>query len=112
MQIGNYNDINLKMTKGDTFSFGFEIEGLGSQTLQSAYLTVKNNYDDATALFQKSLNNGITTENNEVYKVRIAPADTSSLDVGNYYYDVQISINGDVFTIMKGILALEFNVTE
>lgn len=111
MQIGNYNDLNLKMTRGDTFAFGFMVEGLESQALATAYLTVKRNYDDATPLVQKTLANGITTDDNITYKVRIAPADTASLEVGKYYYDLQIGVNGDIYTILKGILDLEKDVT-
>lgn len=111
MQIGNFNDLNLKMTRGDTFAFGFMVEGLDNEPLDTAYFTVKSNYDDATPLVQKSLTDGITTDDNETYKVRIAPADTEGLEVGRYYYDLQIGVNGDIYTILKGILDLEKDVT-
>lgn len=106
------NNLNLEMTKGDTFSFGVEFEDLG-QEIEEAYFTVKNNYDDLS-LFQKSLDNGIELDhidgNNYYYKVRIAPEDTENLEPKKYYYDFEIRINGDVFTILKGILDLEFDV--
>ena len=106
------NNLNLEMTKGDTFSFGVEIDDLG-QEIESAYFTVKNNYDD-DPLFQKSLNNGIELDHIEgqdyYYRVRIAPSDTENLEPKKYYYDFEISINGDRFTILKGILDIEFDV--
>lgn len=107
------NDLNLEMTKGDTFSFGVEIDDLG-QALESAYFTVKSNYDDETPLFQKSLSDGIELDhvvgNNYFYKVRIAPNDTKNLEPKKYYYDFEINVNNDTFTILKGILDIEFDV--
>ena len=107
------NNLNLEMTKGDTFSFGLVIVDLG-QAVESAYFTCKNNYDDATPLFQKSLNNGIeldTIEGTDYhYRIRIAPEDTKYLEPKKYYYDLEINLNNDTFTILKGILDVEFDV--
>ena len=110
------NNLNLEMTKGDTLSFGVEIYGLG-QNLDTAYFTCKKNYDSNVNIFQKSLNNGITLDRhdesgNYFYKVRLAPEDTTNLEVGKYYYDFQISCNGDIFTIMKGIFTFDYDVTQ
>lgn len=110
------NYLNIEMTKGDTLSFGIEIYDLG-QELDSAYFTCKQNFDDDIYIFQKSLNNGITLDKydedgNYYYKVRVAPNDTQGLENGKYYYDLQIEANGDVFTILKGILTLEFDVIQ
>ena len=106
------NNLNLEMTKGDTFSFGVEITDLG-QLLDSAYFTVKSNYDDEP-LFQKTLGNGIELDHiegeNYYYKVRIAPNDTKDLEPKKYYYDFEINVNEDTFTILKGILDIDFDV--
>lgn len=106
------NNLNLETTKGDTLTFGVAIIDLG-QEVDSAYFTVKNNYDD-DPLFQKSLNNGIDLDHIEgqdyYYRVRIAPSDTENLEPKKYYYDFEISVNGDRFTILKGILDIEFDV--
>lgn len=106
------NNLNLEMIKGDTFSFGLEIVDLG-QKIEEAYFTVKSNYDD-TPLFQKTLGNGIELDhiegNNYFYKIRIAPNDTKYLEPKKYYYDFEINLNGDTFTILKGILDIEFDV--
>lgn len=107
------NKLNLEMTRGDTLSFGVKIKDLG-QPISSAYFTVKNNYDDETPIFQKSLNNGISLDHIEdedyYYKVRIAPEDTENLEPKKYYYDLEIKSNLDTFTILKGILDIEFDV--
>ena len=109
------NDLNLEMTKGDTLSFGVKIYDLG-QELDTAFFTVRANFYNGAVLFQKSLNNGITLADIDVngsytYRVRVAPEDTEPLAVGKYYYDMQISLNGDIFTILKGVLTLDYEVT-
>lgn len=107
---------NLFMVRGDTFAFAFEITGL-NQELDTAFFTCKENYDDTTPLFQKSLSNGITkdednsTEETYVYKVRVAPEDTKGIVAKNYYYDLEIGANSDIYTILKGILRIENDVT-
>ena len=109
------NDLNLEFTRGDTFSFGVRIYELG-QALTSAKFTCKKNVDDTTPLFQKTINNGVTLDSVDMddyfYKVRVAPEDTKDLEVGKYFYDFQIEVNGDIFTILKGVLTLEYDVSE
>lgn len=103
-------DTNLSMVRGDTLSFGIELEGL-DQDLDSAYFTCKVSNDDTTPLFQKSLGYGITKVSQGEYRVRVAPEDTEDLDAGKYYYDLEISVNGDVFTIMNGFLEMSKDTT-
>lgn len=107
---------NLEMIKGDTLAFGIEIEFDESpQQLSNAYFSCKN-ISDEEPLFQKSLNNGIEyvnqIDNKLYYRVRIAPQDTKKLEIGRYYYDLEIRINSDVFTILNGILNIEKEITE
>lgn len=108
------NDLNIEMTKGDTFSVGIKLIDLG-QEIESAYLTVKNNYDDETPLFQKELENGIELDHIDgqdyYYTVRIAPNDTKNLEPKKYFYDLEINVNNDTFTLLKGILDLTYDVT-
>ena len=99
----------VTMTRGDTMSFGIEIEGL-DQDLETAYFTCKKNHGEAP-MFQKSLGNGITKQETNKYVVRIAPDDTENLQPGKYFYDLEIGANGDRFTILKGVLELERDVT-
>lgn len=109
----NYYENNIRHVKGDTFSCAVEINGLG-QDLDSIYFTCRDTLNDnSNVLFQKSLGNGITlVEYNEhkdirKYAVRVAPADTQSIQAGSYFYDLQVSVNNDVFTIMKGNFIIE-----
>ena len=109
----NYYKNNIRHVKGDTFSSALTIEGL-NQDLDSAYFTCRDTLNDnSNILFEKSLNDGITLveydEENDIrkYAVRIAPADTKEIQSGSYFYDLQIGVNGDIYTVMKGKFILE-----
>lgn len=107
---------NLEMIKGDTLSFAFEVEfDEAPQKLEKTDFTCKTNFDDDDVLFRKELEKGINfakQERNKLYYiVRVAPEDTKNLESGMYYYDLQIKLNGDVFTILNGALKIESDVT-
>ena len=107
---------NLEMIKGDTFSFAFEVEfDEAPQKLEKADFTCKTNFDDGDDVFKKTLGNGITFSKQErnkmYYVVRIAPEDTKDIEAGHYFYDMQIELNGDAFTILNGALKIESDVT-
>ena len=105
----NFTTYNIKMVKGDTESFGFELEGV--ENLDAAYFSCKRNSQDENYLFQKSLNNGITKRTENQYVVRITPDNTALLEPGQYWYDLEISKNGDIFTIFRGVLELLPEIT-
>ena len=105
----NFTTYNIKMVKGDTESFGFELEGV--ENLDAAYFSCKRNSQDENYLFQRSLNSGITKGSGNQYVVRIAPSDTALLEPGQYWYDLEISKNGDIFTIFRGVLDLLPEIT-
>ena len=113
----NYYKNDIRHVRGDTLSHPIYVENL-YQDLESVYFTCRDSLnDDSEILFEKSLNNGITyfyyDEEKDIrtYIVRIAPADTKDLQSGTYYYDEQIAVNGDVFTIMKGRFIIEQDAT-
>ena len=107
---------NLEMIRGDTLSFAFEVEfDEAPQKLEKADFTCKANFDDNDALFHKELEKGINFSKQDgaklYYIVRVAPEDTENLEAGMYYYDLQIELNGDVFTVLNGALKIESDVT-
>lgn len=108
------NNNNLFMVRGDTFRFNLEIEGL-EEDLTDAYFSCKKNKDDTEYLFQKSLGDGITkkddTDTSKIYEVVVAPEDTEEAEDGNYFYDLQIEVDGEVFTPLLAILKIEKDVT-
>lgn len=100
---------NLNMVRGDTLSFGFEVSGVDQ--IDTAFFSCKINADDEEYLFQKKLNDGISDVGNGKYRVRVAPNDTKDAEVGSYYYDLEIGVNGDFYTILKGRLKIEQDIT-
>lgn len=105
----------LELIKGDTFVFDFEIEGL-KQDLESCFFSCKKDKTNSGYAFQKSLNNGITkidtTENSSIYQVKISPEDTKNMKAGYYYYDIQIKVEGDVFTPLLNQLKIIEDITK
>lgn len=110
MQVNKVNELNIKMIKGDSLSFTFEVEELGVD-IDKALFTVKNNADDTSVLFQKSLTNGISKIDNNKYLVMIVPRDTLYLDIKTYYYDLEITIGDSVHTVIKGLLKLDNDIS-
>lgn len=111
----NFYRKNIKNVRGDTYSIGFKTEGI-NQKLDNIYFTCRDNLtDESNVLFQKSLGDGITlTDQDEdiySYNVRVAPEDTRDIQSGTYYYDLQININEDIFTIMRGKFIIEQDCT-
>lgn len=105
---------NFTHVRGDTLAFGIEIIGC-SQDLDSVILSVKKDLDDSDYVLQIQLGDGISKANaagaDLYYTVRVAPELTETLEPGRYYYDVEIGINGDYCTILRGILTIVQDVT-
>lgn len=107
---------NIEMVKGDTLAFNFQLQGLGGVDPDTIIFSCAEQYGD-NPIFTVDLTNGIdqvdydVTKDVATYSVRIAPQKTATLDVNRYYYDMQITINSDVITLMRGRLALLNEVT-
>lgn len=110
MQINKVNELNIKMVKGDSFSFTVEI-GEKKVNIDKAFFTVKNNEDDSTAVIKKSLTNGISKVADNKYLVRLTPRDTKYLDIKSYFYDLEITIGNSVYTVIKGLFKLVKDIT-
>ena len=103
---------NITMVKGDTLAFNVQVfdQNHDPVTVNSAFMTCKKRPNSTDMVFQKSLENGIV-QSDGMMLVRVAPEDTSEVDAGQYFYDFQIGIGEDRFTIWIGILSLEQDVT-
>ena len=105
----------LRIIRGDTFAFGVEFKGL-DQELDTFYFTCQS-IPQKEMIFQKSLGDGISLVELDVekaiatYRVRVAPEDTANLAPGTYFYDCEIGINNDIFTLMEGELVLRPDAT-
>lgn len=108
---------DISMVKGDTMSFGFQIQGLGDQRPDEIHFTCKQDLEDDNYIFERTLDNGISFRSYDqetdtlTYGVRVPPEATEDLQDGIYYYDLQLDINGDILTLMKGRLTIEWQST-
>lgn len=103
---------NITMTRGDTLSFNFEVtDGNGDLIeIDSANFTCKKLSTDDVNVFQKALGSGISLLE-DYYVVRVAPEDTRNVSAGQYFYDLQVGVGEDIFTIIKGVLEIEQDVS-
>ena len=105
---------NMEMTRGDTFSgfeFGIEDDNGATLTLDAVSYTCRTDPEATDTVFQKTLNNGITRGQDGMYRLKVEPADTADKPTGRYYYDLEITLQGDVFTPMKGRLNITWDAT-
>lgn len=106
----NYNDMNLVTTRGDTIQFAVEIDGMEGTDADAMNFTVKKNIDDTAFVIRKTLNDGITKIDDTHYRVRVAPAETENLEIGNYYYDLEMTVDSDKYTLLKGRLKVDYDI--
>lgn len=112
----NSINLNISMIKGDTMSFGFELQGLEGEQPDSINFACKEQVDDESYVFNKDLTDGVELDNYDeekdilTYVVRVAPEDTASVDIGQYFYDLSVGVNSDVLTLMRGKLTIEWEV--
>lgn len=105
--IGRNNKITL--TKGDSFySVINVVTSIGRQPYEpeegdEIRFAMKKNYDDAECLIEKDIDT-------EDLILHLAPADTKTLDVGEYVYDIQLTTAGgdvDTFIAMAKLVLTE-----
>ena len=114
-----FNAINrdIEMVRGDTMSFAFQLKGLEGSRPNAVYFTCKASIEDTSPVFQLSLDNTIDERSYDpekdilTYSVRIPPDKTVNLDNGRYFYDLEIQVNADIFTLMRGRLAIDYEIT-
>lgn len=113
----NYYKNDIKHIKGDTFSCGLVVEDL-EQEPDNIYFTCRDSLNDnAEILFQCGINDGISQVEYDAekdirkYAIRVVPSKTENLQSGSYYYDLEVGVNDDVFTIMKGRFIIEQDCT-
>ncbi len=112
-----YNAIrqDIAIVRGDTCSFGFQIQGLEGQVPESVSLIARANINDEEALFNLGLGTGIdrTAYDAETdiatYKVRITPEQTD-IEPGRYFYELSFKLNSDAITLMKGRMAIDSTI--
>ena len=115
----NPERIDIEIVRGDTLSYNFQLQGTGGTEPSRITFMIKEDYEDsdADALVNLELADGITLQGYDsetdtlTYCVHMRPDKTENLDLARYYYDLQMVIDGDVFTLMKGRFTLDYDVT-
>ena len=106
--------MNLDIIRGDTVNIQFEVESdtvldLNSDDFEITF-SLKRSATDNAYVFQKD-KMAVTSPADNVFILRVAPEDTVNLIPGYYYYDLQLNIGTDVYTIAIGKIHLEIDVT-
>jgi len=94
--ISRRRPVKLAMTRGDTEHITIKLKGYTPSTGDKVELTVRKTPDSTSALIHKT----VTTCNNGAYVIDIAASDTASLTPDVYVYDIQLTINGEIKTII------------
>jgi hypothetical protein len=104
---------NITMIKGDTLSFNCFVydEFQMPFMVDSAYFSCKKKATGDEYIFRKEIDDGIEQDENGMLTVRVAPEDTAEVDAGEYFYDFEINVGEDVYTIMVGLLSIENDIT-
>lgn len=106
--------MNIDMIRGDTVNIQFEIESdtvldLTSDDFEITF-SLKRSATDNAYIFQKD-KTAVTSPAYNVFILRVAPEDTVNLVPGYFYYDLQLNIGTDVYTIAIGKIHLEIDIT-
>lgn len=106
--------MNIDMIRGDTLNIQFEIESdtvldLTSDNFEITF-SLKRSATDKAYVFQKD-KTAVTSPADNVFALRVAPEDTVNLIPGYYYYDLQLNIGEDIFTIAIGKFHIAIDIT-
>ena len=109
-----YQDID--MVRGDTLAFNFIVKGLDGAEPTISF-TCRDHYD-GELLFNCVSGYGIeqvdydAEQDAATFAVWVDPNKTKYLDLARYYYDLELSVNSDVITLMRGRLTLLYDVSK
>lgn len=109
-----YQDID--MVKGDTLAFNFQVRGLDGAEPTFTF-TCREHYN-GDMLFNCESGQGIEQVDYDEYNdlatfaVWVDPVKTKDLDLARYYYDLEMQVDRDVLTLMRGRLTLLYEVTK
>jgi len=110
----------LSMTRGDTINYAVNFKKSDGTPYciknWVVHFTAKTHYSlsDAEASFQKIVTafSDTTAGTDGSCSITLNPSDTINLDPGEYDFDIVVTTNSNqVYTVMKGKLDLEFDVT-
>lgn len=106
--------MDLEIIRGDTVNIQFEVESDTVLDLSSndftVFFSLKKSATDTAYIFQKN-KAVVTSPADNVFILRIAPEDTTHLLPGYYFYDIQLGIGDDIYTIAIGKFTINVDIT-
>jgi hypothetical protein len=104
----------MELTRGDSAPLKFQRKDANGDPILIApaqmYFTVKKDWNQTDYVFQKTLADMTMSEDGYWHFV-IEPSDTAVLPIGNYVFDIEVTVEGNVHTIAKGTLKLTAEAT-
>ena len=104
----------MELTRGDSLPLKFQrLDDDGNVITvrpSALYFTVKKTFDHTTFILQKSIDD-MTFGEDEFYHLVIDPSETAAIPYGDYVFDVEVTTEGYVWTIAKGILHITQEAT-
>ena len=108
--------MTIDMARGDRETRSFCVNGPDKtpfvEEFDNIYMTVKKSASDKGYKFQKRLSDGgIIKTGDGTYEFTILPEDTNGLDFGDYEFDIELVIEGELKKTYCGVLHLGKEVT-
>lgn len=105
----------MKIIRGDYKNISFVRKDMNGVVIEEipekVYFTVKSDVYSDKVLIQKTLEDGITVDDDFVYHIELTASDTDDLQFGEYVYDIEIKNGDKPKTIKKGTLTIDGEVT-
>ena len=106
--------MNIDTIRGDTLNIQLEFESDTVLDLTSEDFDITFSLKQfATAIeyvFQKD-KTAVTEIDDNIFMLRIAPEDTVDLVPGFYYYDIEVKLGDDIYTVAIGRMHIEVDIT-
>lgn len=99
----------FNVKRGDTFSFTITFKNL-QVDLDTFVFGIKQDYDDADLLIEKSLGHGIEKIDTGKYRVDFSATESQALEPDQYVYDLRFTLDTVVGTPLSGYLVIEETV--
>lgn len=102
---------DIEIVRGDTFATGVKV--YVSVIPDNIFFTCYGNIPGNT-IFSKQLGDDVSIIESQTsvdkpytsFKIRIAPEDTRDISPDKYLYDIKLSFDGDIRTIVQGTLTI------
>lgn len=106
--------MDIDTIRGDTLNIQLEFESdtvldLTSNDFEITF-SLKHSATAVEYVFQKD-KTAVTEIAENIFMLRIAPEDTTDLVPGYYYYDIEIKLGDDIYTVAIGRMHIEVDIT-